>query len=118
MRIKPNVVIFDQSPSFKLMLAAVDAACYEVLGFEGTLTSCREGNHSLDSKHYWRKDRDAEAGDFRTWIKPWVPIQIGPEKRRRLAEAIENRIHAVPGGWKLFVHPTHMHVGRIGYEIL
>ena len=114
MRIKSGVVIYDQGPTFRAMMAAVDAACYEVLGFEGTLTSCREGNHSLNSKHYWRYDRDAEAADFRTWPKPWLPGQIGADKRQLLVEAIERRLEAVPGGWTVFKHSTHIHVGRIG----
>lgn len=121
MRIKPGVVIYRIGPKVERAFEVVDAVYVEILGFEATLTGCREGNHRLHSWHYFRADDPRRwplnpdgsqgAGDFRTWPKPWLPGQLSRQTKDVLALAIRSRLNLeFPAQFDVVVEKTHIHV--------
>lgn len=119
MRFKPGVVTFGWGPKIERALELADQASWMVLGREGCVTSGRDGNHSENSLHYWRRGGPTEAKhrrshgafDLRTWAWHNVPSQIGTAKREAYAEEIRRLLEIeFPGEFDVVVEANHIHV--------
>jgi hypothetical protein len=121
MRVKPGVSFFRVGPAVEAALDIADKVYIREVGFEATVTSCRDGNHSLDSLHYyrwwdprrWPSDPEGSQGafDLRTWPKPWVPGQMRRATKDRLALEIQTALaEEFPGEFQVVVESDHLHV--------
>ncbi len=125
MRFLSGVVLHHIGPTLDAAMDLVDEVYWDLLGHDLTITSCRDGNHSENSKHYYRP-HDAErwpsnphgsqgAFDCRTWPRPNVPGQWLPAKRAKMAEAIRARLEvSYPGEFWTLAEKTHIHVQHRG----
>ena len=121
MRVKTGVSFFCIGPKIELALAVADEVFMRLLAFEATVTSCRDGNHSTDSLHYyrswdprrWPSDEDGSQGafDLRTWPKPWLPGQLMPSTKSQIRDEIQARLDKeCPGEFDVVVERDHIHV--------
>ncbi|MEL6364311.1 MAG: hypothetical protein AAFR11_05675 [Pseudomonadota bacterium] len=75
---------------------------FEREGLPLIITSANDSEHMEGSKHY-----EGEAWDLRTW-RPGSPgVQIEPQRRRRLAKRIADRLGP---DWDVLAKSTHIHV--------
>ena len=121
MRVKPNVSFFRLGPKVDVALDLCDVVFTTHTGYEMTVTSCREGNHSLNSKHYyrwwdelrWPNDGNGSQGafDVRTWKKPWLAIQLSSGARYELRDALQDALDLeFPGEFDVVVESNHIHI--------
>ena len=97
MKIKSGVKINDISTEI-LLAAVVAESVWKRYGVEDgiTITSCRDGKHMENSKHY-----SGEAIDLRTWN---LPSGTSPQ------DAAETLSEALGDNFDVVVEPTHIHV--------
>ena len=121
MRFLKGVVLHGLGPKIFDAMDAIDGVYWSILGFDLTVTSGREGRHSLDSKHYfrphdpdrWPSTRTGSQGAFdcRTWPNPWTPGQWFPAKRKMIADAIRHALDDLhPKEFWVLEEKTHIHV--------
>lgn len=121
MRIKTGVSFYRSGPKITRALEVCDAIFVREFGFEETVTSCRDGNHSANSLHYfrgydprrWPTDPNGSQGafDLRTWPKPWLPGQMLPAKKQRIAHALRYALdEEYPNEFDVVIESDHLHV--------
>jgi hypothetical protein len=112
MRVKPGVVFYRWSAKMERVLEIIDEVSWATIGREAHVTSCRDGNHSENSLHYFRHDRKSHgAVDLRTWRGHTTPMQMSGEEKRAYADAIRQALdHAFPGEFDVVAESHHIHV--------
>ena len=94
---------------------------WTVLSREGHVTSCRDGNHSIESLHYFRANDPRRfplnpegshgAFDLRTWKFHNVPGQIMPVRKQRYRDVLQEKLDGeFPGEFQVVIEATHIHV--------
>jgi hypothetical protein len=112
MRVKPGVVFYRISAKMERALEIIDEISWATISREAHVTSCRDGNHSANSLHYFRHDRKSHgAVDLRTWRGHTNPLQMLPGEKRTYANAIRQGLQdEFPNEFDVVVEATHIHV--------
>ena len=114
MRFKSGVVIIAPSELELDTLRVVDVVTWEVLHREAFVTTYRDGNHSENSKHYWRPNEGVRfAIDLRTW-RDVTNAMLGQLPRTKREEYVRELRVALARtrlqGFSVVLERTHVHV--------
>ncbi len=105
------MVLYKIGPRIEHAMEIADRHSWVALGYEVVITSCRDGNHSPDSLHYYRVDRASHgAFDCRTWAQPDKFTHYHPD-RHLFADNLREELELLyPSEFDVVLERSHLHV--------